>query len=86
MLFLKYLVSIICGVCFLVIFVMAARQKKICKYLFFNAFLSVLIFLIIYFLKGFVDIKLPLNTYTLMGVSIFGIPAIIGFLILNLII
>lgn len=86
MLFLKYSVIIVCVLCFLVALIMAARQKKICKYILFNAFLNVLIFLIIYFLKGFVHIELPLNLYTIVGVLVFGVPAIIGFLVLNLII
>lgn len=82
---LKYaLISVICITVF-VILIISSRSKKAFKYIFLNAFLGVSVFFLLYFTKKFTGIVLALNFYTLVGSALFGIPAVILFLVLNLI-
>ena len=84
--FFKYFILGIYILCFLIIFILAARGRKVLKFILSNAFFGVVTFLIIYFLKDFIDIKLALNWYTVLSTSVLGVPAVVLFLVLNLII
>lgn len=84
--FLKYFIIGIIILCFLIIFILAARERKLLKFILSNAFFGVVTFLIIYLLKDFIGIKLALNWYTVSSASVLGVPAVLLFLFLNLII
>ncbi|MBE6776774.1 MAG: hypothetical protein E7542_01500 [Ruminococcaceae bacterium] len=84
--FLKYFILGIMILCFLIIFILAARERKLLKFILSNAFFGVVTFLIIYLLKDFIGIKLALNWYTVSSASVLGVPAVLLFLFLNLII
>ena len=84
--FLKYFSLGIIILCFLIIFILAARERKLLKFILSNAFFGVVTFLIIYLLKDFIGIKLALNWYTVSSASVLGVPAVLLFLFLNLII
>lgn len=66
-------------------FVLAVRSKKAFRFLFLNALIGILLFLCLYFTKNFTSLNLYLNEFTFFGSAIFGIPAVIAFLFLNLI-
>ena len=66
----------------LVIFI---KSKKFFKLFFLNALLGITILIILKLTAKFSGVFLPINLYTVVGSSVFGIPAIIGFLILNFI-
>lgn len=69
----------------LITLVLAARTKKAFKFLFYNAVLGLAVFFVLYFTKKFTGVFLPLNIYTFLSSLFLGIPAIIAFLIFNLI-
>lgn len=81
----KWATIILLAVSVLIILVFAARTKRALRCLLINSFLGISVFLILYFTKKFTGIVLALNVYTALGSAIFGIPAVIGFLLLNLI-
>ena len=83
--FLKYfIISVVC-IYFLIIFIMAARSKKIFKFLTLNLTLGLSTFFILYLTKRITGIILPLNTVTAGTSILFGVPGVIGILLLNLI-
>ncbi len=84
--FLKYLVLSLLSITALVILFLSAKAKKVLKFLILNSFIGISVFAILYFTKKYTGLNLGLNEYTLVGSSVFGIPAVIGLLVLNLII
>ncbi len=81
---LKYCAIALLTICFFIILVFSARTKKALKLLLFNSFLGLGVLFALYFTKKYTGIILALNEFTVIGSSILGIPAVIGFLILNL--
>lgn len=82
----KILLSILILVFGLIIILFSVFNKKPLRTLIFNAFLGLGIHIIINLTSYFTNIYIPLNLYTVVGTSVFGIPAIFCFLILNLLI
>ena len=64
-------------------FIIYIKSKKFFKLFFLNAVLGLAILIIIKITTKFSGVYLPINLYTVVGSSVFGLPAIIGFLILN---
>ena len=82
--FLKYAALIVLIVGFLYIIIISVKSKKPFKFLLVNAFFGVAILLIVSLTKRFTNVVLPINEYTVIGSSVFGIPCVIGFLVLNI--
>ncbi len=85
MLYLKYIIIVLISVFILVISGLAIKTKKPFKILFFNAFLGITTLAIINLTAKFTGAYISINEYTVTGCGIFGIPAIIFFLILRFI-
>ncbi len=83
--FLKYFFICVLAFFYIVILYLALRSKKVFSCLFLNALISFTVLAIICFTKKYTGFYLPINKYTVIGSGTFGIPAIIGFLVLNLI-
>lgn len=86
MIFLKYAVLILLGITYLYILILSIKSRKPFRFLFLNALSGILIICIISLTKKFTGVIIPVNEYTIIGSTTLGIPAIIGFLILNFII
>lgn len=83
---LKISVLILLTISAFVILVLSIKSKKIFRFLFLNAMLGLSTLLILIFTKKSIGVTLPINEYTVIGSSIFGVPAIVGFLLLNLVV
>lgn len=70
----------------LVILFFAIKSHNFLKTLFFNAFIGLVILAIIDLTGKFTGIFIPINPYSVAGASVFGIPAICGLLILQILI
>ena len=81
---LKYLTFGILGIGYFVILIFSARTKMAFRLLLLNSFLGIFVFGILYFTKKYTGIQVALNEYTVIGSITFGIPSVIGFLFLNL--
>ena len=84
--FLKYAVYILLGITYFYILILSIKSRKPFKFLFLNALSGILSICLIGLTKKFTGVFIPINHYTLIGGSTLGIPAIIGFLVLNLIV
>ncbi len=84
--FLKCFIIIILTLYLLSMIIFAARSGKAFKFLFLNAFLGLLVLLILYFTKSFTDINLAINKITVALSGFFGIIGVIFILCLNLMI
>jgi len=80
---LKYLSLGVIGIGVFIILVFALRTKQATKMLLINSVIGFGIFLVLYFTRKYTGINLNLNVYTAIGSAVFGIPAIIVFLLLN---
>lgn len=67
------------------ILIFAILSRKPFKTLFLNGLFGILILFGLYFCKKFISVYIPLNQYTVIGTTVFGVPAVIGFLLFNLI-
>ncbi len=81
----KYVLLGLSFLCIFIILILSVKTKKAFRFMFLNSFLGVFVFLSIYFTKKFTGIEISLNYYTLFGSAIYGIPGVVGLLILNLI-
>ncbi len=86
MVILKYFVIAVIFIFLISILILAVRSKNAFKYLALNSLLGILVFLLLYFTKKFTGLFLPLNPVTAVISTLFGIPGIIGLLILNFIV
>ncbi len=82
---LKYIALCVFFIGLIAILIVAIKSRKPFKFLILNAIIGFTLMLILHFSEKFTGIKFPINQYTAIGSSVFGIPAIIGFLIFNLI-
>ncbi len=64
----------------------AIKSHKLFKTLIFNGFLGICLLAIIDLTGKFTGLFVPINPYTVTGCSVFGIPAVAFFLILQVII
>jgi len=70
---------------YLIIIITAFYTGKSIKRLFLNGIFGLLILAVIDITAKFSGVYIPLNIYTVLGTVGFGIPAVIGFLLLPLI-
>ncbi len=82
---LKISVIILLAISGLFITIFSILTKKPFKTFFINVILSIIVWTIINFTAKFLGVRIPINPYTAIGCTVFGIPAIIGYLILPLI-
>ncbi len=82
---LKYLTFAFAGVSAFIIFVFAARSKRIFRTLLFNAFAGICLLALIDLTAKFTGVYIPVNPYTVTGGAVFGIPALCGALLLKFI-
>ncbi len=80
----KYCVLSLIVICFIVILIFASRTKKALSVLLFNSILGLAVFFGLYFTKKYTGITLAVNQFTIIGSALFGMPAVCGFLLLNL--
>lgn len=83
--FLKYGSITLLGITVIVILILAMKSRKPLRFLLLNAFWGVFALFLMHFTKRFTGVSLPINEYTVISSSFLGIPAVIGFLILNFI-
>lgn len=69
----------------LIILILHIRTLKPLRSILIHALLGWICFAAVNLLARFTGIKIPINGYTVLGTAIFGLPAVCGFLILNLI-
>ena len=67
-----------------VIFLFALIGKKTFKTLLLNIFAGLCMLLIFKLLSPFLGFNIAVNKYTVIGCGVFGVPALIGFLLLNI--
>ncbi|MBQ6826146.1 MAG: pro-sigmaK processing inhibitor BofA family protein [Clostridia bacterium] len=82
---LKYIVISLLSLSAFIIFCFAVKSKKTLKTLFLNGFMGVCLLAIIDLTSRFTGVHIPINLYTVAGSAVFGIPALIGFLLLGFI-
>jgi len=73
------------ALCYLIIIITAFFTGKSIKRLLLNAVFGLTVLALIDVTARFSEVYIPINLYTVIGVSTFGIPAVIGFLVLPLI-
>lgn len=76
---------VVLSVFFLTILFFAIKSRKFLKTLLFNAFLGIGILALIDLTGRFTGIYIPVNLYSVAGSGAFGIPAVCGFLVLQII-
>lgn len=76
---------ILLSIFFLTILLFAIKSRNFFKTLLFNAFLGMCVLAIIDLTGKFTGIFIPINEYSVAGSGTFGIPAVCGFLILQII-
>ena len=62
------------------------KSHKFFKTLLFNAFIGVCVLAIIDLTAKFAGMFIPINPYTVTGSAVFGLPAVVFFLVLQVII
>lgn len=67
------------------ILIFAIIGKKTFKTLLLNIFAGLCMLLIFKLLSPFLGFNIAVNKYTVIGCGVFGVPALIGFLLLNII-
>lgn len=82
---LKYIFPVILIFFTLVIMFFALKSKKFFKALLLNAVLAYLACLLINLTTIYSGVRIPVNQYTVLGCTVFGTPAVVFFLLLNLI-
>lgn len=83
--FLKYGVIVLLIITALLIFGFCLKGGKPFKYLLINAAAGIAAFAVIDLLSFFTGVYIPVNPYTAGGAAMYGVPCVIGFLVLPLI-
>ncbi len=73
------------GVSALTILLMAIYSGKPIRKLILNSLFGIITLLLINLTKKFTGVYIPVNVISVVGVTVFSIPAVIGLLVLNLI-
>jgi len=81
----KILFLIFVGICFFIILIFGILSKKLIRILLLNAVLGIMALVIINLTSKFTHTFIPVNQLTVSGCSLFGIPAVCLFLILQVI-
>ncbi len=76
--------SVFLGIAALVILALHIRSLKFFRSLFLHMFLGLAALTVVNLTKRFTGIGVPVNTYTIIGSCVFGIPEVCGMLIMNL--
>ncbi len=82
---LKISVIILLCISALIMLIFTLLSKKPLKILFLNFLLNIIILLSINLTTKYSGVRIPINTYTLIGCTVYGTPCIIGYLLLPLI-
>lgn len=82
---LKYIAISVLLLSAFIIFCFAVKSKKLLKTLLLNGFMGICLLAIINLTAKFSGVYIPINLYTVSGSAVFGIPALIGFLVLGFI-
>ena len=82
---LKYVAISFLSLSVFIIFCFAVKSRKTLKILLLNGFIGISLLAIINLTSRFSGVYIPINIYTVSGSGVFGIPALIGFLILSFI-
>ena len=82
---LKIILPIIILVFYMTILLFAFKSKRFFFTVFLNGIIGLLLFAILDFIAIFTGVFLPINKYTVFGCATFGIPAVILFIILQII-
>lgn len=85
MMFLKYAVMTLLGISAFVILIFAIKSKKPFKTLLLNAISGIAVLGIIDLSSKLTGVYIPINEYTVLGGSVYGLPAVCGFLLLRFI-
>ncbi|MCQ2455162.1 MAG: pro-sigmaK processing inhibitor BofA family protein [Clostridia bacterium] len=82
-----YLISlaVLLGISSIVVFMLSFYSGKALKRIILNAVFGILIMAGINLTSKFSGVHIPINPVTALGIGIFSIPAVIGFLMLNII-
>ena len=78
--------SVVLGLSAITIFVLSVYSGKPVKNLILNAFLGLLALIALNATSRFSGICIQINPVTVVGTAVFSVPAVIGFLLLNVII
>lgn len=82
--YIKISFIILLSVYLLFLFYFSFKTKKTIKTLALSMFSGVIAFFVVNILSRFTGIYLPLNVYNLLSSSVFGIPGVLGLLLLRI--
>lgn len=85
MLILKYAVLVVLALSGFVLLYFYLRSGKPLKWMFFNVFSGLFVFLLLVLTKPYTNVCLSLNEWTAAVVSVLGLPGICGLLLLPII-
>ena len=74
------------SICAFVLLILHIKSKRLFRSLFLNAFLGLTAIALVNLVKGFTGVHIPINWYTLGGGAVFGIPAVCGIVIMQMLI
>ena len=77
--------GVILSIFLLCILFFSIKSHKFLKTIFLNAFFGLSILAIMDLTSKFTGIFIPINEFSVTGISLFGIPAVCGFLVLRII-
>lgn len=84
--FLKYAAITLLGLTAFCILIFAIKSGKPIRSLFINALLGIAALLAVNLTARFTGVHIPVNQWTAAGSAIYGIPAVCGFVLLDMII
>ncbi len=67
----------------IIIFLIALFSKKIIKTLFLNALTGIVVLIVINLISKYINVYLPINEWTVSFSGVYGLPAVIGMIVLN---
>lgn len=73
------------GITAFVILILAFSGKKPFRTLFLNAVIGICAVAAIKLTAKYTGVQIPINKFTVVGSAVFGLPSVIGFLVLKLI-
>lgn len=73
------------AVSFFIIFLLSVYSGKGIKRIILNALIGIGVWMVLNLTSKYTGVRIPVNIYSLVGISAFSVPAIIGFLVLKII-
>lgn len=74
------------SVCAFILFILHIKSHKIIKSIFLNALLGFTAIVLVNVTQKFTGVHIPLNWYTVGGSGVFGLPAVCGIILAQIII